>query len=110
MRMEMPRSLRKRVRSHEIPANRGGRNGEMGGDGLPFRPQMRYHTSMKSNTKSSVTLPPEELRLVIDLQRRLRAKSKVEVVRRGLRLLRDVTDREALRGADREATRARRAA
>jgi len=65
---------------------------------------------MKSSTKSSVTLPPEELRLVIDLQRRLRAKSKVEVVRRGLRLLRDVTDREALREAYRKASRATRAA
>ncbi len=63
---------------------------------------------MKPNTKSSITLPPEELRLVLELQRKLRAKSKVEVVRRGLRLLRDVTDREALREAYRKASRATR--
>jgi hypothetical protein len=64
---------------------------------------------MKANTKSSITLPPDELRLVIDLQAKLKAKSKVEVVRRGLRLLRDVTEREALRKAYRQASRATRA-
>ena len=52
---------------------------------------------MKTNTKSSITLPPKELELVISLQAQLQAKSKVEVVRRGLRLLKEVTDREALR-------------
>ena len=64
---------------------------------------------MKSHTKSSITLPPEELRMVISLQARLKAKSKVEVVRRGLRLLRDVTEREALRDAYRRASLATRA-
>lgn len=64
---------------------------------------------MKSNTKSSITLPPEELRLVVDLQAKLKAKSKVEVVRRGLRLLRDLTDRQALREGYRRASRATRA-
>jgi Arc/MetJ-type ribon-helix-helix transcriptional regulator len=59
---------------------------------------------MKSNTKSSITLPPEELRLVVSLQARLKAKSKVEVVRRGLRLLQEVTDRESLREAYRRAS------
>lgn len=63
---------------------------------------------MKSNTKSSVTLPPEELRLIVELQERLGAKSKVEVVRRGLQLLRETTDREALREAYRQASRATR--
>jgi Arc/MetJ-type ribon-helix-helix transcriptional regulator len=63
---------------------------------------------MKKNTKSSITLPPEELKLVISLQEKLRAKSKVEVVRRGLRLLRDATDRESLREAYRRASRATR--
>ena len=63
---------------------------------------------MKANTKSSITLPAEELRLVIALQAKLKAKSKVEVVRRGLRLLRDATEREALREAYREASRATR--
>jgi Arc/MetJ-type ribon-helix-helix transcriptional regulator len=61
---------------------------------------------MKTNTKSSITLPPEELRMVVALQAKLKARSKVEVVRRGLRLLRDVTEREALREAYRRASRA----
>ena len=64
---------------------------------------------MKSNTKSSITLPPEELRAVLALQAKLKAKSKVEVVRRGLRLLRDATERDALREAYRRASRATRA-
>lgn len=59
---------------------------------------------MKHNTKSSITLPPEELKLVVALQRKLRAKSKVEVVRRGLRLLREATERESLRAAYRRAS------
>ena len=64
---------------------------------------------MKSNTKSSVTLPPSELQLVRALQKQLGAKSKVEVVRRGLRLLREATDRESLREAYRTASRSTRA-
>lgn len=64
---------------------------------------------MKTNTKSSITLPAEELKLVVALQARLKAKSKVEVVRRGLRLLRDVTDRKSLREAYRRASKATRA-
>ena len=64
---------------------------------------------MRSNTKSSITLPPEELRIVLALQARLKARSKVEVVRRGLQLLRDVTERESLREAYRRASRATRA-
>ena len=59
---------------------------------------------MKSNTKSSITLPAEELRMVVALQAKLRAKSKVEVVRLGLRLLREHTEREALRAAYRSAS------
>ena len=54
---------------------------------------------MKTNTKSSITLPPEELELVLELKVQLNAKSNVEVVRRGLRLLKEVTNREALRQA-----------
>lgn len=64
---------------------------------------------MKTNTKSSITLPPEELRLVVALQARLKARSKVEVVRRGLRLLKESTDREFLRQAYRQASAATRA-
>ncbi len=70
---------------------------------------LEYSISMKSNTKSSITLLPEELKLVVALQAKLKAKSKVEVVRRGLRLLRDVTDRESLREAYRRASLVTRA-
>jgi hypothetical protein len=56
------------------------------------------------NTKSSITLPPDELKLVVLLKARLKAKSKVEVVRRGLRLLQEATDRESLREAYRRAS------
>lgn len=73
------------------------------GSGLPG-----YYKGMKSNTKSSITLPPKELELVLELQAQLQAKTKVEVVRRGLRLLKEVTDREALRQAYRQASLATR--
>lgn len=63
-----------------------------------------YLKSMKSNTKSSVTLPPEEFELVTKLKRRLGAKSNVEVVRRGLRLLQETTDRAELRESYRRAS------
>ena len=63
---------------------------------------------MKSNTKSSITLPAEELKLVLSLQARLKARSKVEVVRRGLRLLQETTDRASLREAYRRASVATR--
>ena len=69
---------------------------------------MWYLSGMKTNTKSSITLPPEELRLVVSLQARLKAKSKVEVVRRGLRLLHETTDRERMREAYRRASLATR--
>jgi carbamoylphosphate synthase large subunit len=59
---------------------------------------------MKMNAKSSITLPPDELKLVVLLKARLKAKSKVEVVRRGLRLLQEATDRESLREAYRRAS------
>jgi Arc/MetJ-type ribon-helix-helix transcriptional regulator len=63
---------------------------------------------MNSNTKSSITLPPEELRMVKDLQSKLALKTKVEVVRRGLRLLKDTVDRNELRRAFREASKSTR--
>ena len=63
---------------------------------------------MKPNTKSSITLPPSELRLVQALKARLKLKSNVEVVRRGLRLLQETTERRALREAYRAASRATR--
>jgi Arc/MetJ-type ribon-helix-helix transcriptional regulator len=54
---------------------------------------------MKSNAKSSITLPPAEVKLVRDLKKKLKAKSNVEVVRRGLNLLKEQTDRDLLRRA-----------
>jgi hypothetical protein len=72
-----------------------------------------YDKGMKRNArrlaKSSITLPPDELDLVIALQKQLRARSKVEVVRRGLRLLQEATDRERLREAFRQASISTRA-
>jgi Arc/MetJ-type ribon-helix-helix transcriptional regulator len=61
---------------------------------------------MKQNTKSSITLPTGELQLVKKLKARLRLKSNVDVVRTGLRLLKERTDREELREAYRQASRA----
>ena len=48
-----------------------------------------YHKGMTNNTysKSSITLPPSELAIVNSLKKKLKAKSKVEVIRLGLRLL-----------------------
>lgn len=63
---------------------------------------------MRANAKSSVTLPQEELKLVQSLKLRLKLKSNVEVIRRGLRLLQETTERRALREAYREASRATR--
>lgn len=63
---------------------------------------------MKTNTKSSVTLPRETFALVKKLRRQLGAKSNVEVVRQGLYLLEERADREALRRAYREAAKAAR--
>ena len=54
---------------------------------------------MKANAKSSITLPPDEVKLVKDLKKKLKAKSNVEVVRRGLKLLKEQTDRDLLRKA-----------
>jgi Arc/MetJ-type ribon-helix-helix transcriptional regulator len=61
---------------------------------------------MKSNAKSSITLPASELRLVRSLKARLHAKSNVDVIRRGIRLLQETTDREALRAAFHAAAKA----
>ena len=65
---------------------------------------------MRPGTRTHIFLSPEELRLVVALQAELGAKSRIEVVRRGLRLLKDTTDRESLREAYRRASAATRAA
>lgn len=65
---------------------------------------------MKPNAKSSITLPADELRLVKSLKARLRLRSNVEVVRKGLRLLQEATDRRALKEAFRKASHQGRAA
>jgi len=54
---------------------------------------------MKSNAKSSITLPAEELKQVESLRKSLKAKSNVEVIRRGLALLSEQTHRQKLRAA-----------
>ncbi|HBQ21901.1 MAG: hypothetical protein A3D19_01110 [Deltaproteobacteria bacterium RIFCSPHIGHO2_02_FULL_38_15] len=64
---------------------------------------------MKNNTKkSSITLPPHELNLVKGLIKPLHAKSKVEVIRRGLYLLKESIDRDHLRKAYAQASRTTR--
>ena len=70
----------------------------------------RYAGGMKCNTKSSITLPVEELRLVLSLKAKLKVRTNVEVVRRGLRLLQATTDRAELQEAYRRASKAVRAA
>ena len=48
---------------------------------------------MKNNTnKSSITLPPAELAIVNTLMKKLKAKSKVEIIRKGLLLLQELHD------------------
>ena len=54
---------------------------------------------MKNNIKSSITLPPAELAIVEELAKKLKAKSKVEVIRRGLTLLKQTLDRSELKSA-----------
>ena len=61
---------------------------------------------MKNNTKSSITLPAAELAVVEMLQKKLKIKKKVEVVRMGLKLLQESTDRESLRNEYRLAAKA----
>lgn len=63
---------------------------------------------MPKSMKSSITLPAQELRLVKSLKARLKLKSNVEVVRTGLRLLQERTDRQALKEAYRSASKATR--
>jgi Arc/MetJ-type ribon-helix-helix transcriptional regulator len=58
---------------------------------------------MNSNTKSSVTLPRDTVLLIEKLQRRFNLKSKVDVVRKGLRLLDESSERNILRERYREA-------
>ena len=72
--------------------------------GLVKPPEQRYYNGMKSNAKSSVTLPPSEFKLVEELRRSLKAKSNVEVIRRGLTLLKQTTDRELLKLAFKKAS------
>ena len=55
-------------------------------------------------------MPPHELQMVVALRERLGLKSNVDVVRQGLRLLREATDRRLLREAYRDASHATRGA
>ena len=69
---------------------------------------LRYYKSMKKNPKSSITLPPRELEMVEKLVKSLGARSKVDVIRRGLYLLKSQSDRDALKLAYAEASRSAR--
>ena len=62
----------------------------------------------RASAKSSITFPPSEFRLVTTLKARLGLKSNVEVVRKGLQLLHELTDHEALKEAYRRASQATR--
>jgi Arc/MetJ-type ribon-helix-helix transcriptional regulator len=86
----------------------GDKKGSVDPGGLVSPRSMEYCRSMRSNTKSSITLPTDELKLVQKLKTRLRLKSNVEVVRTGLRLLKERTDREELKESYRQASRATR--
>ena len=63
---------------------------------------------MKNNTKSSITLPASELELVMELMKTLKAKSKVDVIRKGLTLLKESIDRKSLRDSFKKASEASR--
>ena len=59
---------------------------------------------MKANTKSSFTLPAAEVAIIKRLMKQLKAKSKVEVVRRGLQLLMEQVEGNLLREQFRSAS------
>ena len=63
---------------------------------------------MKNNTRSSITLPAPELELVKSLMKALKAQSKIEIIRRGLYLLKESIDRTTLRNAYKTASEATR--
>ncbi|MGH9340527.1 MAG: hypothetical protein ACRD1R_13280 [Acidobacteriota bacterium] len=65
---------------------------------------------MNTNVKSSITLPADDLRRVKRLKERLQLKSNVAVVREGLRVLEEKSDREALGQEFRKASLATRQA
>jgi len=60
---------------------------------------------MKSNARSSITLPADEVARIERLRRRVGERTYVGVVRKALRLLEDTTDRAALQKAYAEASR-----
>ncbi|MBI2608603.1 MAG: hypothetical protein HYW47_03265 [Deltaproteobacteria bacterium] len=62
---------------------------------------MKYNT----NKKSSITLPPQELEVVKKLMKSLKVKSKVEIIRKGLFMLKAQTDRKELKKAFAEAAK-----
>jgi hypothetical protein len=58
---------------------------------------------MNPNTKSSVTLPRDTVLLIEKLQKRFNLKTKVDVVRKGLQLLDESSERSLLRERYRQA-------
>lgn len=63
----------------------------------------------ESTQTTIITRSPEDLKLIAEVQAKLNIKSKIEVVRRGLLLLQETTDRASLRDAYRSASRPTRA-
>lgn len=53
--------------------------------------------NVKTKVKSSVTLMPTEIDEIHSLMEQVGATSKVEVIRKGLKLLRESVDRESMR-------------
>mgnify|MGYP000523888385 CR=1 FL=1 len=65
---------------------------------------IRYSIGMKQDTKSSITLPVAEFRVVRRLKKQIGAKTNVEVIRQALRMLEESLDRQALRQAYKDAS------
>lgn len=67
-------------------------------------PESAQRKTTRSRSVTRTVSPPAASETNSLLQAKLKAKSKVEVVRRGLRLLQEATDRESLRGGYRRAS------
>ena len=59
---------------------------------------------MKNNTKSSITLPANEVIVVDMLMKRLKLSSRVSVIRKALEILKEESERTALKEEFRKAS------
>ena len=64
---------------------------------------------MKNNTKSSITLPHDEVVIIDMLMKKLKLKSRVSVIRKAIAKLKEDSEREALKEEFRKASLAIRA-